>query len=317
MTENGEIKEFDEPSDQPYRSIGGRLREAREAEGLSVNEVSLKLKLAGILVEDLEQGRGDRMAALYRRGYLRNYARLLGLDADRMLAELEPERPPELKAVMPAGKRIINLDRWLKIATYVVVTIAIVPPLVIFYVQSGSRIAERDVSVTEQSLDVDQDASPSEERVAQRISRALALDEPADEAAGDEPGHMSASALPLGAIRSVREATPDSDEGPTVTPETLPEEAPAMLSPPGLDLQVDVRGDSWVEIVASDGERLEYDLLRSGQSRRYSGQPPFRILLGRAGSVDLMVDGRLVEYSGHDNGGVVELELLANGDARL
>lgn len=318
MIEDGTISDSTEESDQPYQRIGTKLREAREDQNLSIGEAGRRMNLAGLLIEDLEHGRVDRMAGIYRRGYIRNYARMLGLDPDRLLADVEPDQPPELKEVMPASKRAFKVDRLLKAATYVVVTIAIVPPLVIFYVQSGSRMAERDASVIEQSIDGEPDASASEERVARRISQALALDAPADSAEDARPGHMSASALPLVAMRSVRESVPETTVSEVVVPESAPDSAaePAIVPPPGLDLQVEVRDDSWVEIVAADGERLEYDLLRSGQSRRYSGQPPFRVLLGRASSVDLVVGGRIVEYSGHDRGDVVELELLAGGDVR-
>jgi cytoskeleton protein RodZ len=317
MTEYGAATETAETSEPPYERIGRQLREAREARRLSIGEAGRRVNLAGILIEDLEQGRVDRMAGIYRRGYIRNYASMLGLDADQLLAELEPDRPPDLQEVMPASSRVFNFDRLLKVATYVVVTIAIVPPLVIFYVQSGSRMAEREASVVERPIDDDAAASANEERVAQRISQALALDEPPNAAQNDEPGHMSASALPLSAIRSVRETDPETPVPASENRDPATGSESPIAAPSGLDLQVDVRDDSWVEIVAADGERLEYDLLRSGQTRRYSGQPPFRILLGRASSVDLVVDGRVVEYSGHDRGDVIELELLANGDARL
>lgn len=317
MTEYGAATETAETSEPPYERIGRQLREAREARRLSIGEAGRRVNLAGILIEDLEQGRVDRMAGIYRRGYIRNYAGMLGLDADQLLAELEPDRPPDLQEVMPASNRVFNFDRLLKVATYVVVTIAIVPPLVIFYVQSGSRMAEREASVVERPIDDDAAASANEERVAQRISQALALDEPPNAAQNDEPGHMSASALPLSAIRSVRETDPETPVPASENRDPATGSESAIAAPSGLDLQVDLRDDSWVEIVAADGERLEYDLLRSGQTRRYSGQPPFRILLGRASSVDLVVDGRVVEYSGHDRGDVIELELLANGDARL
>ena len=313
MTESGATSAT---ADNSYAPIGRELREARERRQMSVSEAGRRLNLAGILVEDLEHGRLDRMAGIYRRGYIRNYAEMLGLDPDRLLAQVQPDQPPELKEVMPASKRAFKLDRILKVATYVVVTIAIVPPLVIFYVQSGSRMAERDISVVEQSEGAEADASASEERVARRISRALALDEPAAEARDRQAGHMSASALPLSAMRPVREAAPENPVGAAEGPDRVIDSEAAVEVEPGLDLRVELRDDSWVEIVAADDQRLEYDLLRSGQSRRYQGQPPFRILLGRASSVDLVVDGRIVEYSGHDRGGVVELELLASGDAR-
>ncbi|MEE4330800.1 MAG: helix-turn-helix domain-containing protein, partial [Wenzhouxiangella sp.] len=210
MTEDGSTFHAEIPSAEAWQRVGEQLRSGREALGLSISEAGRRLNLAGSLIEDLEAGRTDRMAGLYRRGYIRNYSRLLGLDPAVLLAEVEPDRPPELKAVMPAGRRAINLDRFFKIATYVVVSIAIIPPLVFFYVQSGSRMAERDPSVTDQALELEEEPTPTEQRVAERISRALALDQPSDDPAASEPGHMSASVLPLAAGRPVRDPVVES-----------------------------------------------------------------------------------------------------------
>jgi cytoskeleton protein RodZ len=68
---------------------GALLRAAREAAGLSVEAVAQQLKLSPRQVRALE---GDDFASLpgrtFVRGFLRNYARLVALDANRVLAAL-------------------------------------------------------------------------------------------------------------------------------------------------------------------------------------------------------------------------------------
>jgi cytoskeleton protein RodZ len=81
-----------------------------------------------------------------------------------------------------------------------------------------------------------------------------------------------------------------------------------------VELSVELLEDSWVEIHAADGERLEYDLLRAGQSRTYSGEAPFQLLLGRANAVRLMLGEELVTFDGHDRSDVARLRLLASGE---
>ena len=68
---------------------GTLVREAREAAGLSIDDVSQQLKLAPRQVQALE---ADDYAQLpgrtFVRGFMRNYARLLRLDPDALLAAL-------------------------------------------------------------------------------------------------------------------------------------------------------------------------------------------------------------------------------------
>lgn len=304
MTE--ETSEQHQHEESAFARIGRRLRKERLRRKLSVEEVSGHLRLSGMLLGDLETGRLDRMAAIYRRGYIQNYARLLGIDPGPLLAELEPEQPPELRQVLPGSQRARKLDRFLKVATYLLVTTVIVPPLIFIYVQSGSRMVESESAAVSDSAEVD-NASRTEERVARRIARALALDDNASSDESGRPGHISASALPLSAARPVREIEPIEIE---------PEDSVSGLqsASPEVGLTLRMHEDSWIEISDAGGLRLEYDLLRAGQERVYRGLPPFRVLLGRASSVDLLIDGEILEYDGHDRGGVVQLEVLASGE---
>lgn len=65
------------------RSPGLLLKNAREAAGLSIEQVAEKLHLLKSVVTSLEKDSYDRIRGdTFARGYLRNYARLLGMNAD-------------------------------------------------------------------------------------------------------------------------------------------------------------------------------------------------------------------------------------------
>lgn len=77
-------------------TAGGMLLNARRQAGLSVDEVVAKLKLSRRQVEALEADRyGDLPGNTFVRGFVRNYARLLGVDAQPMLSYLEHHLPSE------------------------------------------------------------------------------------------------------------------------------------------------------------------------------------------------------------------------------
>lgn len=70
-------------------SIGNALRNAREARGETLLDVAHSLKLAPKQVEALELERFDLLPGrAFVRGFLRNYARHLGLDGDRLVGRL-------------------------------------------------------------------------------------------------------------------------------------------------------------------------------------------------------------------------------------
>ncbi len=288
-----------------YQRIGEQLARERQRQGLSLAELATRLNLCGATLNDLECGQVDRLAGIYRRGYITNYARALGLEPSDLLAELEPDQPPELREVLPAGKGAGRMDRFLKIATYALVTTVIVPPLIIMYIQSGSQMVDREPAASETAME--QSESDQATRSA-RVSRTLSSGD--DDVESEGPRHITAAVLPASGIRALMEPTQDEPielVGPILS------EPEGLVEDPVRELTVKLRDDSWVEIASADGQRLEYDLLRAGQERTYQGEPPFRVLLGRANSVELSFGGELIEYDGHDRGDVIQLELLADG----
>jgi cytoskeleton protein RodZ len=74
-------------------------------------------------------------------------------------------------------------------------------------------------------------------------------------------------------------------------------------------LQVSTSADTWVEIQDADGQQIEMDLIRAGESRNYSGKSPFRILLGRASAVEVRLDDQLVDLAPHTRGNVARMSL--------
>ncbi|MGH8251360.1 MAG: helix-turn-helix domain-containing protein [Steroidobacteraceae bacterium] len=76
-------------------SPGARLRTAREACGLSIEEVAERMRLNAALVLAMEQ---DRLALLgapvFARGHLRNYAALVGVPEPEILAACDADEVP-------------------------------------------------------------------------------------------------------------------------------------------------------------------------------------------------------------------------------
>lgn len=101
-------------------SIGTELRQARERAHLSLQDLSARTKIRAVLLSAIEREEFDRLpAGLLTRGFLRAYAREVGLDPESVvrqyIAEFEPPPPPPTPAPLepqdtewdpiPAGRR--------------------------------------------------------------------------------------------------------------------------------------------------------------------------------------------------------------------
>ena len=72
--------------------LGQQLRAAREARGLGIDDVAQGTRIRPAYVRALEEERfADLPAPVYVRGFLRNYATFLGLDAEELISTLEQQ----------------------------------------------------------------------------------------------------------------------------------------------------------------------------------------------------------------------------------
>ncbi len=76
------------------QQIGQHLRAAREALELSINQVEQRTRIRARFLEALEAGDYSGMTQVQAQGFLRNYARFLGLDIELLLAEIGDDKGP-------------------------------------------------------------------------------------------------------------------------------------------------------------------------------------------------------------------------------
>ncbi len=282
-------------------SIGRQFVQARRSRGISVRQVSEQIKLPGWVIEALENDEHERIAPVFLRGYIRHYAKFLGLASQPLLADVADQQSSELRSVLPVRQPAIRLERWFKLSTYLLVTTLIVPPLIYFFVVGGVAVFEHEVV----STSVENESGEQSVNVSERIAQALAAADSSADPTNQDSSPMSASTIPLAQLRS-NETVQDQPAEPVL--ETTPEVLSATLV-------LEMSDDSWVEIQSADGQRLEFDLLRAGMQREYQAEPPFTVLLGRASAVQIELDGQPVAFPGHDQASVAEFELGLNNSA--
>ena len=157
---DNQTSNMDTTSNQPF-SVGKTLREAREQNGLSVNDVANRIKFAPRQIESLEDDDFARLPeAAFVRGFVRSYARLLDLDATRLLnglptSHVQTSSRHEIKSVeipMPTSftARKHNII-WLAAALAIAVSLAIFERM---HDRAPVNAATEPVATTVQTLEL-------------------------------------------------------------------------------------------------------------------------------------------------------------------
>ncbi|MDR5865253.1 RodZ domain-containing protein [Halomonas koreensis] len=330
-------------SDTPYQepdasadqaSPGALLRREREALELSRDEVAEALNLRPAVIDGLERDEYDEVPiATYRRGYLRSYASLLGLDPERVLAAYQAhiggdDLERKVTPVHVVNKPPSRLGAWLfRLATLVVIAGLIGLTLMWWQSRGGSQppTPGDNAPVAVDSLDgtttiTQNDAAPAEPAAdwSSRVDAAEAEATPADadmadadpapagaaeagasedggEPAADAPA-TSAPEAPADAEAGVAEADTDEATGGTVPAEDAAPEAAGEAADAGV-LELTFNEQSWTEVFDASERRVFVGLQQPGTTARVEGEPPFRLTVGNASGVELVWRGEAVDLA--------------------
>jgi cytoskeleton protein RodZ len=258
-----------EPSAAEAARLGEELRDARVALGLSLEDIAASLRIRRPYLVALEEGRvRDLPAPAYAVGFVRTYARALGLDEDEVVRRFReasgpvvqrktdlvfPEPVPERG--LPAGA-VILVGAMLAVGAYAG-----------WYQWSGS--GDRTVDAV----------AP----VPARIEQAARL-EPAPAATPSPPpaaSPVNAQAAPAPPLATAPPAPP-----------------PAATATEGR-IVLRARADAWIQLRdRGTGTVILNRVLRPGESYTVPPREGLLFTTGNAGGLDIMVDGQPVPALG-------------------
>lgn len=296
------------------RVIGEILREGREARGLTVANVAQMLKLSTRQIEAMEAGRFDLLPGpAFVRGFLRNYARLLALEADPLVAAVDASMQDadriELVPVSNAeGVMPVNSERRMS-STPVVLSafVVLLAVLVGWYFDWFT-------TPTQAPAEVVLPASPD---TAMQQDEPLFPPPPSSDA-GDEPG--PAAQAPVEPVPPpVADAGAVAGDGavaaqPSVpsavqTPPATVAAAPAPIEVGSSVIELRFGGESWFEVRDARGNVVATGTGTAGQVRSVRGNGPLTLVIGNAGEVRLSHNGQAVDLVPHTRVSVARLTL--------
>jgi len=266
-------------------ATGEYLKSLRLEQKLSLADVAKVVILDEKLLGDIERDNASHIALLYRNGYIQTYARFLQVPEEEIkaLLALDDTTEPALHNIFTQPPKHNSMEKWLRATSYVLASLLV-----------GTLAWQ----FTHEAVRLSQNGSRLQSGAANVVDTESAINSAPQQ---EFNGPVNASIAPLGALHAENANGLDAVE-----------QAWAALSTPVLpegesSLQINVSADSWVEITDASGQELEMDLLRGGSDRAYHGQPPFRILFGRASAVRLSVDGETVDLTAFTRDDVAQL----------
>jgi len=255
-------------SDQ-LRSIGQTLREAREAQGLSVEEVATRLRLMQRQVNAIE---ADDFASLgqpvFARGFVRNYAKLLDLPPEALLARMAGESADTRVVTQPPAPppRSWLSSPWL-ILLMLGLVVAVAVPIGLYLWLNSDSGEEAQTMPALPALTAESAVSP-----------------PATDSAAEPAAPPAPQAEPAKAAVAVA-----ASEQPAAAVANAEPSSPARV------LNFEFGDESWVEIRDASGRMVHRQLNTPGSQVEVTGRPPFDLVVGNAAQVRMTYNGRPID----------------------
>jgi cytoskeleton protein RodZ len=288
---------------------GQSLRAAREAQQLGIDKVAAQLHLSPSMVEAIERDDFGRLpGAVFVRGYLKNYARLVGLSAEHILAAYEVHGPDEeiatpvvktsIKDEVSSGHAGVRLVTW-------AITLALVALLAVWwwgYLDWPPPPAEPERV----------DEVPGIDQAGPQPPGFPAIEPPPEEPLAPGPVAVEPAA-PAVDVEPLPE--PLAEPGPAPEPEPVAEPAEAgaetEAAPPAGDDRVvfEFNAACWVDIRDASGRFKLFGEMEKGERHVAEGVPPWSVVLGNSRAVDITVGGEPFDHSRFASGNVARFKL--------
>jgi cytoskeleton protein RodZ len=289
-------------------TLGKYLRRERELRKISLRELSKNTRVREHLLKAIEEDRQDLLPSpTFVKGFLTAYAKYVGLDANEIILRYQrgltgtPENVPEATAEKEPGqdgKPRRAVGAW--IAGGVVVA-GLIVYYFLFLQPAGPRVEPLPPASREKPVEQEVKAPPP-------VPPEVAAPSPSQKAVPPAPPQIAGTA-------------PSKPE-PPVTPATPAKQAPAPAAPQvaatllpqkgkPVSLQLKAVEVTWVSVKADNQAEREM-LLRPGETIPLEAVSQMVVLVGNAGGLDLIYNGKALQRFGN-SGDVVGLAFTPEG----
>jgi cytoskeleton protein RodZ len=278
----------------PGEHWGKRLREIRESRNIGVEAVAAELRLETKLVQQIENEELEQLPeAPFVKGYLRNYARMLNVDAAPFLAAYSLVCGADAPGLTNVSRvrELTSKSVAPRSTTWIIVAVLVISVLVWWW----SQILTFKKSTEETVV-----PAPTSEQQ----SAPVAVTE------GSNGEAVIELALPE-QPQSPQQQPAATTGAASATNGTAATTATTAAAPKPNTITLKFSGESWVEISDVSGARLLMDMIKANDSRTVTGAAPFKVLLGNSPAVAIEYNGAPYDHSAYNKKGIARFTLGA------
>jgi cytoskeleton protein RodZ len=273
-------------------TVGKCLQSAREALQLSVEHVANALHITPTYVNLIEKNQFQKLpAAIFTRGYIKSYARLLNLPIDEMMSLYFKQTGdvPIESFIRPAVNEYgVSMRRHaLKWAVGMVLVVLLLPTL-------GWWYAHQD------NLEVETVTVSSNEATSSAVESILPL--ATDKHQTQETITTTSSANEVEMKTDVK-----TDEEISSATTNIPASAAENKETTSGKLQIKFTGSSWVQVKSIDGKMLHDAGHKEGDNISIEGKSPLYLWVKNAEATTLLFNGEPIKIENQDNKGTARM----------
>jgi cytoskeleton protein RodZ len=284
---------------------GQMLREARESLNLTQQEIAKRLNLTMLLVDNIENERFDcQLPSTFVRGYLKNYARLVKVPEEDVLASYDllgiaAKQQAEMQSFSRITEKQAENSRLMWI-TYLILVL-LIGSTVVWWLQEYKR-AEVATPITTQTTAAAVKEKPIKETTeAEVIIETAKLETPRD----NTSNKVLTTPNTLNTVSKAKQTTSlIANQNLSGNAETLLEKAKTSST-----ASFTFSGDCWVNISDATGERVAWGIKKAGYVMNISGKAPFNVTLGKPELVSITFNGQPVSLAKFGTGNIAKFTL--------
>ena len=305
-----------EEAQESKTNCGGALNTAREAQGLTVHEVAKQLRLGAKQIQALEADDFEELPeATIIKGFIRNYAKLLKIPSEPIVAaynEMRPDKDRHSYFLNPSIDMKISKSKDPEKGRYLLFTLIILivggfwfffqnfvqkPSLVNPIPEIVEALPELALPATER---MQEDSVSYELEMPDQSSLSTSNDaiatENTDEAVNNESTEENVNELISDAENDAAEQ--DNTLSDIIAAENENDEVTDTAPAPGKTrITFSATQETWLSVVNSSGEEIYNKILYAGKRDMVDVLHPAEIVVGNAHGTTLTIDGKPIDLA--------------------
>lgn len=291
---------------------GQLLRNAREQLGWTREQVASRIHLRLTLIAAIESDTYDKHTShTFIRGYLRTYAKLVGIPEETILAAydklgLTPPDNIDMQSFSRRSRQQAN-DSRLKVVTWLVILVLIALS-VAWWWQSTARRSAGDEALA--ATEMGATSNTPSATVPPAVEVADPVVAPATSAAAATSADPVASAAATTLLVDASSAVATTAVATSAATATQPAADTAASEPAKVpQLKMSFTADCWLDVKDAKGKTLFSGLKKANDELVLEGPEPLKFIIGAPMAVNIEYQGKSIDMSRYNNGRTARLSL--------